>query len=476
MSALCRIASLVPVALCWCLASAAPVAADGLQPRPQNVRVAHEEVDVNPVIGPRYAPVTMDFFLSLSVAQRLNLRAYQRLLALAERHPQRLRVVIRLLDNRGVTKLSEAVLEAHAQGRFFALMDKLSIGRRSHVPHTDKQIKALCERVGVDFPAVEAAWEDRRHQPTLEDNDRYRRSRRARSNPLGLLVNGKQVRLPSSSITVSKLEEVYDLAYAKAKVMLDRGVALEHVYELALLAEDASLEPVRVNAGRINGQGRRRAAVLYDAPLVAPAALTGGHLVGNENAPVTIHLYCDFAHHYRACGDTKKALDAVLTHYSGGVRLYFHHLLPEEMSDTRRTEAKNTHAAGLCAAAQDKFEAFFDSAYGRSFRLRRRRIQRRSYGEWMSKLIDKIKLDKAVYEACMADPATDEKLQELIRAGRAAGITKSPTVIVGDRMYTGSKTSDDIIRLVDIELMPGLLEQLVPGRERHREWYPNVRR
>lgn len=454
--------------------SAESARADTLQPRPQNVRVVHSEFNVNPVLGPRYAPVTIDFFLSLSVAQRINLKAYQRVLALAKRHPKRLRVVIHLLDNRGVTKLSEAVLEAHAQGRFFELMDKLSIIRRSHVPHTDRQIQNLCESVGVDFRAVAAAWQDQRHHRTLEQNDRYRRRRRARSNRLVLLVNGKQARVPSSEITVTKLEEVYDKAYAKAKLMLDRGVALEHIYELSLLAEDAALEPVRVNAGRINGEGRSHTAVLYEAPLVSPTARAGGHLVGAENAPVTIHLYCDFAHHYQACGDTKKALDAVLSHYAGGVRLYFHHMLPEELSEDQRRETFITHAAALCANAQDEFEAFFDQVYGRSSRRRRRRVRRLSYADWLNQLVDRIKLDKEEYVACMEDPATLQRVADLIRTGREAGITKSPTVIVGDRLYPGSKTSDDIIRLVDIELMPGILEQIAPDRAGRQEWFPRA--
>lgn len=446
--------------------------AEGLKPRPQNVRVVHAEYNVNPVLGPRYAPVTIDFFFSLSVAQRINLKAYLRVLALAKRHPERLRVVFHLLDNRGVTRLSEAVLEAHAQGQFFKLMDKLSILRRSRVPHTDQQIRDLCERVGIDVHGLNAAWKDRRHQRTLEHNDLYRRRRRARSNRLVLLVNGRDARLPASEITVTKLEAIYDRAYAKAKLMLDRGVALEHVYELSLLAEDAALAPVRVNAGRINGEGRTHAAVLYEAPLASPSARAGGHLIGSENAPVTIHLYCDFAHQYQGCGDTKKALDTVIAHYAGSARLFFHHLLPEELSDDQQPETLTTHAASLCADAQDKFEEFYDHVYGRSFRMRRRRLRRMSYSDWLRQLVETIELDRDKYLSCMADPATLERVANLVRASRDAGITKSPTVIVGDRIYPGSKTSEDIIRLVDIELMPGLLEQLAPDRRGRREWFP----
>ena len=459
------------------LSLAAPdlVRADELRPRAHSVVVAHEEQSALPTLGPLHAPVTIEFFITLT--SRINLNAYVQLLALAKRHPRRLRVVFRILDNSGVTKLAEAVLEAHAQGRFFDIMGKLSDRRsrrrRRIRARTNEQIQKLADSAGVDFGRILEAWRDERHHQTLQRNELYRRRRRAAHRALTLLINGHPSNLRGSEITVARLEQLYDKAYAKAQRMMQQGAALEHVYPLSVLDHDASLPPVRVNAGALNGESGNRAEILYDAPLARPEALRESHRLGPEKARVTLHFYCDFSRRLRYCRETKGSLDEVLEHYPGVVRVFFHHMVPTSLVDDDLEETLRIHTAAECAAEQDLFPAFFDRIY-RGPRLRRRRRIGPAFEQWMESRLETLELDRAAFDSCMEGPEASSRVEFEIRKGRKAGITKSPTVLVGGRTYTGSKSSEELIRLIDIELMPGLLQQLAPDPPGSPDWFDDL--
>lgn len=447
-----------------------PAHADTLERRPQHVIVPHQDTGDAPTLGPRHAPVTMDFFISFDSPR--NMKAYNYLVKLSKRHPRRLRLVFRILVNSGLSKLAEATMEAHVQGRFEPFMAQLYryYRRRSRLPtRRTKDILAICERADVDVERVRAAWRDQRYIDQFENNDLLRRRRRTPIRGLTLLVNGIPSSLRPSETTLTRLEQLYDRAYAKAKVKMHDGVALEDVYHLSLLEADAALRPIRINAGAVTGQTRSsKRAVLDDAPLIAAKAREGGHRIGPRDARVTIRLYCDFTPGVNACKNTKSSLDDVMHHYPGMVRVFFHHIIPDTLSDDKREQSLLFHAAAVCVDRQRQFDKFYDRVYP-VLHARRRRA-RQSAAKRLNKIISKLDINVEEYTRCMDDPTTLEHVTGLIQAARDAGIKHSPTVIVGDRSYPGSKTRNEILYLVEVELMPGLLQRLAPDPAGSEDW------
>jgi protein-disulfide isomerase len=319
----------------------------------------------------------------------------------------------------------------------------------------------------VDYQRIEGA----NHIRIFEESELFRRRRRVdkRNISLMLLVNGVPSSLRTSEVTLARVEQAYDLAYTEAKAKIDAGAAVEDVYRLSLLEADASIQPIRIGAGAVNGARPESApSVLDDAPLIDPRAKLGGYRLGPEKARITIHLYCDFSARFRACSETRAQLELVREYFPGLVRMFFHHMLPDGLDDKEQERLLVVHAAAACAERQGAFEAF----YQRVYRMPRTRNRRRGFDDRarLALLFKSLDVDHEQMKACMDDPATARQVLQAVRDARDAGIVDSPTVVVGERVYPGSKTFDEVIRLIDIELMPGLLERLAPSPNGSPDW------
>lgn len=457
------------LALASCsLMPGSPVAADELEPRPQQVLVQHRDAEPRPTLGPRHAPVTIDVFINFSA--RYDLSVYQHLRTLSARHPTRLRVVFHILDDAGHKNLAEAAIGAHAQDRFFAFMDEL-VGHVTYqrlIPKDADAIEDLCERAGVDYQRIAVTDFTR----VFEESELFLRRRRVdkRSSFLKLSINGVPSDLRSSEVTQANLEQAYDRAYAEAKTKLDAGASVEDIYQLSLLEVDASIQPIRIAAGAVNGlPPETMPGVIEHAPLIDPRAKVGGHRLGPDNARITIRLYCDFSTRYRACSDTYRQLELVREYFPGLVRVIFHHMFSESLDHDEIERLLAVHTAAVCADRQGAFEAFYQRVY-RMPPLRTRRARVYDARTQFARMLEHLDVDHERLQACMDDPAVTERVLREVRAARDAGVTVSPTVVVGERVYPGSKTFEEVIRLIDIELMPGLLERLAPSPAGTPDW------
>jgi predicted DsbA family dithiol-disulfide isomerase len=458
----------VALALLALALPARPAAADELRPRPQHVVVAHDDPGHVPIVGPRHAPVTIDFFLSLGTER--SLRLHRDLMELSRRHPRRLRVVYRLVES-GRTMLAEAVMEAFAQGRFVPFVDRIADFAQQHhrMPMRGPELQAVCERAGVDYQRVEDVWTDGRHLPLLEENELYRRRRHAHRAPV-LLFNGVMPALRTNLLDLDRLETGYDLAYASARQKLDEGVPLEHLYELSLREADAVDKPMTITAGQVDGVAMpQRRGLLSEAPLVKTPP--GGHSIGPADAIITIRFYCNFLSTH--CALLKRSLDELRTFYPTELRLVFHHMIPEELEDQDvERDLVLMHRGSLCADAQGAFWRFYDSAYRDHLHRRQRAM---APGDQLDEIIADTELDRERYQRCMDDPKQSERVHALVRAAVQAGITQTPTVVIGGRMYPGSKSLLELRSLVDQELLPGLLERFAPTLEQERAAQPRPR-
>ncbi len=444
---------LLAAAVALLCAPGAPASGDTPKPRPQHVTIDHEAVGELPSVGPRYAPVTIDYIVNLSAHR--GTKVHSALLELAERHPRRLRIVYRLVVGGGETMQAEAAMEAFAQGRFLPFLREFLQfrSRKRRPPDRGPELMGVCERAGVDYERLEAAWADERYRDVFDENRIFGRRRHAVGAP-ALLFNGRAWAQRISSINVARLETIYDSSYARAKQLLDDGVPLKYVYPYSLRLADLAIPLQEIKAGVVDG-GRppEHRGLLENPPLVGPLARRGGHSIGPSDAPVVVRFYCNFLSSY--CASLRRSVDLLREYYPTEVRVVFHHMFPSGITASHKLRLITVHKIALCADRQGLFWEFYDLVY----QNHRMRANPDRAAELATEMLD---LDPDEYKVCMADKAMAEKVMELVRMGNKAGITETPTVVIGGRMYPGSKSAVDLRSLVDRELLPGLLETFAP--------------
>jgi protein-disulfide isomerase len=414
--------------------------------RQQIVTVVHSPPDQVPSLGPRNAPVTIEFFADLGDGSSSGL-VHANLVKLLERHPRRVRILYRLVTSGEQSNAHlEAALEAFTQGRFREFLDVM-YGENGRSPRV-AELPEVAEKAGVDRGRVEQALEDGRHAAAVVANHYYRRRMRVRHTP-GVLVNG--VLYGRRPRTLDELEALYDEAYARALALRERGVPADQLYR-RLLAEVAAAQPEPIiGAGAVDGLAPGERPPLGSPPLVKERLDRDGRNRGPAGAPLAIVFLCNFQ--TRNCGEMAELLDQITAAYPGEVRVVFRHFF--DPADRRQDHARALYRAALCADRQGRFWAFYDLAF-------RRARQGAVDPSPTAELVSELELDSRIFSRCLASKAKttiDAERRQAVRAG----VRHSPSVVLGGRLYTGTKSFDEMAALVDRELSPGVLGLLVPN-------------
>ncbi len=455
---------------------------DKLQPRQQTVVIKHKTIGDTPIIGPRFAPVTVDFFIRFSDSYYTK-RILNYLRQLAKRHPTRMRIVFRPTERSSYSYwyYAEAALEAYAQGKFFEFTKAMHKKRRRP---TRKQLSAIVESVGMDVERFEKALASRRHKAAMEANYNYYMQRFNVSYPQEpLLFNGKKPsrgtrrtryrRYRYSSywesryMNLDQFENTYDEAYKRGKALLDRGIPLHKLYRAVITDLDARKPPLKIQRGYLDNQPRnwhRKKTALR--PLRGKVDLSGPHVRGPKHAPVTVAFFCAFNGTY--CRSMKtQVIDHLVKTYPKKVRVVFKHLFDDRYRGTssyyrrRWVSARSLHEASLCADEQGAFWRYFDMIYRYAYRYRYRKpttLQLRQHAK-------EIQLDLKKFSQCMTSGRQTKRLNAMVKAARKANVVHTPSIIIGGRLYEGSKRQHEIMSLIRQELAPGWLRRRWPGED-----------
>lgn len=424
-------------------------------------RVEHRPSDEPPTLGPRDAPVQIElFFLPGASNARLP---YQLITELWNTYPTRIRVIFRVLSRQGQVHLPAAVLEAAAQGKFFELMT--AVHTRMRGTQRD-QILALAESVGVDGERLAAAWKDSRHNDAFEANENRRQRMMGRQVPEALF-SGKPVSRPITVLGKVDLDKAYREAYARAQDALDRGVAPEELAAYLDAAVIAARPPVVPNLGPADerpeeddGRADNAMALMNPPPDLRglpsrwkPAGSKDGKDANDANdsqpessrrAPrgLPILLACNplSAQCYRHLHMAESAADVFL----GRVRVVWAPMF-EVRSRDAATVARVADAI-LCANQLGVGWSALDVV---TLQANRRHGRILDANRLIDDLIAEADLDGAALASCMAvnAGAAVRRVAEL----RRSGLSISPTMVVGGRMYPGSVS--------DVISLQGLLEE-----------------
>ena len=440
-----------------------------------------EHVDANPTLGPRDALVTMELYFVPGSDE--GHAAYQAVIALAARHPRRLRVVFRPRQVGPRQSVAALALAAHRGGRFFALMDALS----ATVP-APSPAASLERAVALGLPRDRMIRADRDPMilRTLAHNE-HRGFRAPTTELPELVVNGEptssssSVRVNAGSTTAAILDGLYQVALADARLGAAQGIAPGAMprwghWNLWCTAPEAPPPPPRrdddddppprfaSSLQRLIDRGTRCAAPefrpakldevdLFDRHLEAPKLvagplpLAGAPALGPADAAIPVIVACNLAG--PSCRAQLGLLRPLVEIYEGQVRLLWVPL--GELEDEGRRPELRLALAAMCAASLGDGWPFASDPSG--------------FQDALPTAVDLARVanaDPAAVTAC-ADGELGPVVTA-IAAVEAAGVEWGPTVIVGGRTYTGGFVdARAAAAIIEAELAPGLFEQLAPG-------------
>lgn len=184
--------------------------------------------------------------------------------------------------------------------------------------------------------------------------------------------------------------------------------------------------------------------ITLDAAATANLPPAEGYLRGNPNAPVTIMEFADFE--CPGCGRFATVEEPDLR-----ARLIDAGLANFRFFDFPLTNIhQNTLAASLaasCAADQNKFWEMHDVIFANQDRWNTQATSNPQ--KFMSEYAKQVGLDMTAYDACMSSQKNLARIQAHQKAGTDRGVGSTPTLVIGDKMYPGGISADQIKKLVD---------------------------
>jgi protein-disulfide isomerase len=181
-----------------------------------------------------------------------------------------------------------------------------------------------------------------------------------------------------------------------------------------------------------------------ELPKDAPAMKAEGYLRGNPDAPITIIEFADFE--CPGCGqfatiqgpDIKaRIIDAGLANF----RFYDFPLT----SIHQNTMA--AHLAASCAGDQGKFWEMHDALFAgqMDWNSQATTNPRKVFDSYATQL----GLDMTTYNSCFDTQKNLPKIQANAAAGTERGVSSTPTLVIGNRVFAGGLTFDQIKKMVD---------------------------
>ncbi len=158
---------------------------------------------------------------------------------------------------------------------------------------------------------------------------------------------------------------------------------------------------------------------------------------GASDAPITIMTFSDYQCPY--CILAEPVLDEVLERYPDKVRVAHRHFPLESIHALARPAAE----ASMCAEAQGKFWEYHQAIFNLSGKLSK---------DSLAKIGRDLGLDIEELNACIDERRFKEFVDSDFAAGRAAGVTGTPSFFINGIVYSGSRDADGMSRQINLEL------------------------
>jgi protein-disulfide isomerase len=171
---------------------------------------------------------------------------------------------------------------------------------------------------------------------------------------------------------------------------------------------------------------RKAFKVPEDAPVLGP-----------KDAPITIVEFTDYQCPY--CQKAQLSVDRVMEAYKDRVRLVY-----QEFPLDFHPQAKPAGVAARCAGDQGKFWEMHTEMLRTPGALDENDVKSRAA---------RLGLDSGRFAACLASGKFDPVIQKAIEAGKAAGVSGTPTFLINGRSFSGAQPFEVFERMIEEELI-----------------------
>jgi len=149
---------------------------------------------------------------------------------------------------------------------------------------------------------------------------------------------------------------------------------------------------------------------------------------GAPDAKVTIVEFSDFE--CPACRAAEPSLRQVLSVYGSDIRFLFKNFPLERVHPYARRGAQ----AAECAGKQGKFWPYHDMLYDRQDEWTNPKVD-----SFLDQYAKEAGLDVAAFDACRADPATNQPIDADKKEGEDRWVTGTPTFFVNGKRFVGGR-------------------------------------
>lgn len=441
-----------------CLACAGGIVAAA--PGPNVVRVEHRDPATAPTRGHVDAPVTVEYFFLPQLPASQRLAAFRPLERLYAKHPGRIRLIYRVIKGPGAVQMPVAALEAHAQGKFFELIEALH-QQRSSTTVTKEQVLEIARGIGMDASRLAAAISDGRYSDAIVANERRLARMKQGQGPF-VVMNSRVV----TAVNDAELETEYGKAYDRAQAMIEQGYSareLPKVFdEQARQVDDQP--PVRTrNRPREDDEDDEDDDQRLASP---PLELQGLPSFGNPDAvaPTPIVVLCR-PNDPDCVNLVRIVLRLVQDVYTDETRAIWAPFFDVQLETA--WELAMLADAALCAEQVGSSPEELYASPG--WRWISKQLEQA--GRWHGRKVkpndiidavaNELDVDGQRLSACRARMA-NASLDFVARA-RRSGVRNAPSVVVGGRIYSGRLDESTLRRLIEAELAPGVLGDTADG-------------
>lgn len=175
-----------------------------------------------------------------------------------------------------------------------------------------------------------------------------------------------------------------------------------------------------------------------------PLPKADGYLRGNPDAPVTIIEFADFECPGCANFATLQEPDVRTRLVDAGLANFRFYDFPLTQIHANTLSA---HLAASCANEQGKFWELHDAIFAAQTEWNTQATS--NPRKVLDRLAQEVGLDMARYGQCFDSQRTLPQVQANAAEGTQRGVSSTPTLLIGNRMYPGGLAYDEIKKLVD---------------------------
>jgi len=399
-------------------------AADGVLDTGGSHEVVWTPPSLVPVRGPRYAPVTMDAYVTLgSPPSYISAELVRRWV---DKDPSVRGILHLYAYGAHAEQAMEALLEAADEGRFFALFDRLVQARLSFATPVD--VPRMGRDAGLDGARLDEALATHRHKSDVERLQREART--ATHRPPELLINGRRVSPYSGEEAIGK---AIGEARARAEDLLADGVPLSQLYERVVeLDEDVPFggDPFA------HGAQKRLNIDLSSSPVRGPST-----------APVTIVVWGNFA--CMQCAEVAASIARIVQAHPGLIRVGWKHFPSPYRAAIGETAAEYAAAAH----AQGRFWPLYDLTMASHL------VPSRVTRSELDRLGAQVRVDEAKLRLEIDSGRARATVERDAAEARRLGVPTAGAIAVNG-IPVPAPQSAELERLVAAELDAGVLERL----------------